>query len=248
MGRWDICSPDRAPSPAGRYPGAGSGMGSMLLGQLADALYTDLGKIFDHEVGGAQARQVALAGDGDGAHAPGVGRFDAGHGILDHHALRRLGSQLLRRFQKEVGRGLTTRYALARNERVEVATQAEQFPDKFDVGRGRRGGQRLAVCRVVQGAEQFDGAGKGPRHLAHEIAEVCLLAIRQRLYTLRRHRSPEMRNDGVVAPAKGGPELLIAEWQALLSRQAPPSLEMRLRAVDDNAIQIPDHGPYQICH
>ncbi|KAI0564200.1 HAD-superfamily hydrolase [Gracilaria domingensis] len=86
-----------------------------------------------HHVGaGARQRRAVQAGaDGDAAHAGALGRLHAGHGVLHHHAARRLHAQLARRLEEHVRRRLLALDLVAAGHVVEVRRRQ---PDGAEVG------------------------------------------------------------------------------------------------------------------
>jgi hypothetical protein len=175
-------------------------------------------------------------------HARSPRSFEAGGGVLDHHAPRGGHAQAPGRLEEDRGIGLAVADLVGGDDGVEEATKAQDLERDRDVRGGGRRGQRLPEPAVAEPPQPRGDAGQGlETALAHEAPVAPLLVLGETIDLLRGEgAAEEVPQDEVVALAERSRELLGRVLVAEGPESLPPGQVVELRGIHDRPVEVPE--------
>lgn len=193
------------------------------------------------EVGG---QGFAVAGYADAFHAGGAGGFDAVQGVFDDDAVTRRDVEFGGGDQEDFWVGLAAVHVFGGDDGIEAVGGVEGFEDGFDILARGGGGDGLAPSLLVQTADPLGDAGKRfDALLTHVLAVEGFFGVADALDEFGGGLGAEpLAEDGVVALAEGGEELVVGDGMAFAGHGVAPGLPVVVGGVDEGSVHVPEYG------
>ena len=186
----------------------------------------------------------AVAGYADAFHAGGAGGFDAVQGVFDDDAVTRRDVEFGGGNQEDFRVGLAAVHVFGGDDGFEAVGGVEGFEDGFDILARGGGGDGLTPSLLVQTAYPLGDAGKRlDALLTHTLAVEGFFGIADALDEFGGDLGAEpLAEDGVVALAEGGEELVVGDGMAFAGHGVLPGLPVVVGGVDEGSVHVPEYG------